>query len=101
MVGCVCGPSIVLLRKLAIYCDYLWYTLRATNFYVPGLRYGKIVEEYTSYYVRPIYHQLLGVEFIEFPRIKLDSDTLTSTTYNLLTYHKEIFYRISSHMPVM
>jgi len=36
--SCVCGLYIVLLRhKLAIYCDYLWYILRATNFYVPGL----------------------------------------------------------------
>jgi len=42
--SCVCGLSIVLLRKLAMYCDYLWYILRATNFYEPGLRYGKIVK---------------------------------------------------------
>jgi hypothetical protein len=42
--SCVCGLSIVLLHKLAIYCDYLWYILCATNFYVPVLRYGKIVK---------------------------------------------------------
>jgi hypothetical protein len=30
--------------KLAIYCDYLWYILHATKFYVPGLQYGKIVK---------------------------------------------------------
>ena len=43
--SCVCRLSIILLRKLAIYCDYLWYILHATKFYVPGLRYSeKIVK---------------------------------------------------------
>jgi hypothetical protein len=30
-------PSIVLVNKLAIYCDYIWYILRTTEFYVLGL----------------------------------------------------------------
>jgi hypothetical protein len=30
---------IVLLRKFAIYCDYIWYILRTADFYVLGLRY--------------------------------------------------------------
>jgi hypothetical protein len=37
--SCVCRLYIVLLHKLAIYCEYFWYILRATNFYIPGLRY--------------------------------------------------------------
>jgi hypothetical protein len=31
--------SIVLLRKLAIYCNYIWYILRTTDFYILGLQY--------------------------------------------------------------
>ncbi len=27
-------PSIVLIHKLAIYCNYIWYILRTTDFYV-------------------------------------------------------------------
>ncbi len=38
MVELFLWPSIVLLRKLAIYCDYIWYILPTTDFYVQGLR---------------------------------------------------------------
>ncbi len=31
-------PSIVLVCKLAIYCDYIWYILRTTDFYDLGLQ---------------------------------------------------------------
>ncbi len=31
--NCVCGPSIVLLSKLVIYCDYIWYILHTMDFY--------------------------------------------------------------------
>jgi hypothetical protein len=31
-------PSIVLLRKLAIHCNFIWYILRTTDFYALGLR---------------------------------------------------------------
>ncbi len=31
-------PSIVLVLKLAIHCDFIWYILRTTDFYVLGLQ---------------------------------------------------------------
>jgi hypothetical protein len=31
-------PSIVLLCKLEIYCNYIWYILCTTDFYVLGLQ---------------------------------------------------------------
>jgi hypothetical protein len=31
-------PSIVIVHKLAIYCNYIWYILRTTGFHVLGLR---------------------------------------------------------------
>jgi hypothetical protein len=39
MVGLCLWLSIVLLRKLAIYCNCIWYILHTTEFYVLGLRY--------------------------------------------------------------
>jgi hypothetical protein len=39
MVKLCLWPSIVLLRKLAIYCDYIWYILQTMDFYVLGLWY--------------------------------------------------------------
>jgi hypothetical protein len=38
MVGWCFWPSKVLVRKLAIYCDYIWYILHTRDFYVLGLR---------------------------------------------------------------
>jgi hypothetical protein len=31
-------PTIVLVRKLAIYCGYIWYILRTMDFYILGLQ---------------------------------------------------------------
>jgi hypothetical protein len=39
MVELCLWPSILLLRKLEIYCNYIWYILHALDFYVLGLRY--------------------------------------------------------------
>jgi hypothetical protein len=41
-------PSIVLLHKLAIYCNYIWYILCTMDFYVLGLRKS---EKTGSYYL--------------------------------------------------
>jgi hypothetical protein len=38
MVELCLWPSIVLVRKLAIYCNYIWYILRMMDFYALGLR---------------------------------------------------------------
>jgi hypothetical protein len=38
MVELCLWPSIVLLRKLAIYCNYIWYILRRMDFYALGLQ---------------------------------------------------------------
>ncbi len=38
MVKLFLWPSIVLLRKLAIYCNYIWYILRTPDFYELGLQ---------------------------------------------------------------
>jgi hypothetical protein len=38
MVKLYLWPSMVLLCKLAIHCNYIWYILLKTDFYVLGLR---------------------------------------------------------------
>jgi hypothetical protein len=38
MVGLCLGQSIIFLRKLAIYCNYIWYILCAMDFYALGLQ---------------------------------------------------------------
>jgi hypothetical protein len=35
------NKEIVLVRKLAIYCNYIWYILRTMDFYILGLRKRK------------------------------------------------------------
>jgi hypothetical protein len=38
MVALCLWPSIVLVRKLVIYCNYIWYILRTSDFYELGLQ---------------------------------------------------------------
>jgi hypothetical protein len=51
MVKLCLWPSIVLLRKLAIYCNYIWIILRMKDFYALGLctkKRRKKLELYTD-----------------------------------------------------
>ncbi len=41
-------PFIVLVRKLVIYCNYIWYILRTMDFYVLGIqKRGKMYDKVT------------------------------------------------------